>query len=304
MSGSGYSDSMRTNFLIAVIGLLAIIGAVMYFSRSENRVVSALDATYRIDGALVTLRDGVSSVPAAPGSATRVVTRVFGNSVTHDLNGDGRDDTAFIVSQDTGGSGVFYYLVASLAGATSPRGSEGYLLGDRIAPQSTVMGKGNIIVVNYATRRPGESFATPPSQGVSKWLLLDPDTLSWGEVAQNFEGEADPARMSLTMQTWRWVRTLYNNDTTVTPRTEKFTLTFSDATHFSATTDCNGVGGEYTATDGVIHFTNMMSTMMYCDGSEERDFTKMLSEVERYQFTSKGELILELKLDSGSMTFR
>ncbi len=53
-----------------------------------------------------------------------------------------------------------------------------------------------------------------------------------------------------------------------------------------------------------IEFSKMISTLMYCDDSQEQDFTKSLSEVQSFMFTSKGELVFMLKVDSGSMIFR
>ena len=263
------------------------------------------NATYSIEGTLVTLVNGVSIVSAAPGSASKVTTRYFGNEVVHDLNGDGRPDTAFIITQDTGGSGTFYYAVAALNTPSGYIGSEGVLLGDRIAPQATSMGTGTIIIFNYADRKSGESFATPPSVGKSIWLKLDPATMQFGVVAPNFEGEANPSTMTLTMKPWSWVHTLYSNGSTTIPHRENtFTLTFKDAHTFSATTDCNGVGGEYTATGSSITFTRMMSTLMYCENSQESDFSKMLSAVQKYHFTSRGELVFDLKYDSGSFVFK
>jgi heat shock protein HslJ len=125
-----------------------------------------------------------------------------------------------------------------------------------------------------------------------------------GEVAQNFEGEADPNRMTLGMKTWNWLSTTYNNDTKITPKINTFTLTLKDGKMFSSTTDCNGVSGEYVTSGKKITFTKMVSTMMYCEGSQEQDFTKMLNEVKGYTFTSKGELVLMLNYDSGSMVFK
>jgi len=43
---------------------------------------------------------------------------------------------------------------------------------------------------------------------------------------------------------------------------------------------------------------------MYCENSQESDFTKMLNEIESYSFTSKGELMLGLKFDSGSVILK
>jgi len=43
---------------------------------------------------------------------------------------------------------------------------------------------------------------------------------------------------------------------------------------------------------------------MYCEGSQESDFASLLGNTVEYHFTSRGELILDLKSNSGSVTFR
>jgi len=308
---------MNKKFAIVITSLVLVVLAgatayVIYGGRGGDdtaviptSAADAKNATYNIDGQNVTLVNGVSEVAAAPGSASMIVTRYFGNEVVHDFNGDGKPDVALLLTQTTGGSGTFYYVVAAVNATSGYIGSQGFLLGDRIAPQTTEMGKGNIIVVNYADRNPGESFAVQPSVGKSVWLLLDPKTMQFGQVAQNFEGEADPSRMTLGMKTWNWVDTVYNSGTIITPRiANKFTLTFSGTSTFSAATDCNGVGGEYTATGSLITFNRMMSTLMYCEGSQESDYAKMFSEAQSYHFTSKGELIFDLRVASGSFIFK
>ncbi|MFA5997680.1 MAG: META domain-containing protein [Candidatus Paceibacterota bacterium] len=263
------------------------------------------NTTYQINGASSTLKGGVAEMEAAPGSAEKIITRYFGNEVRHDFNSDGREDVAFVLTQQTGGSGTFYYVVMALNTPAGYIGSDAVLLGDRIAPQTTEMGKGNIIVVNYADRKPGEPFTTQPSVGKSIWLLLDPQTMKLGEVAQNFEGEADPARMSLEMKKWNWVNTTYVNGTEIKARDlARFSIIFKDNKTFSATTDCNGIGGEYVVNGSKISFTKMMSTLMYCEGSQEQDYTKMLGEVTSFHFTSKGELVFNLNTDKGEMVFR
>jgi len=129
--------------------------------------------------------------------------------------------------------------------------------------------------------------------------------MQFGEVVQNFEGEADPARMTLSMKPWVWVSALYNDGTTVTPnKAGKFVITFGADGKFSATTDCNSVSGSYTATKTTISFGNMMSTLMFCEGSQESTFTKILGSAQSYQFTSKGELVFNLEFDSGSAIFK
>ena len=249
--------------------------------------------TYRIDGQSVVLGENG--------------TAYFGNEVRTDLNADGRDDVVFLFTQQPGGSGTFYYVAAALNTPSGYVGSHALFLGDRIAPQVTFLSPRDkkIVVVAYADRKPGESFAVQPSVGKSIQLLLDANTMQFGEVVADFEGEADPNRMSLTMKPWTWVESLYNDGRTVKPTgTRPFVVTFVDKERFSATTDCNSVGGLYTAGKGTIAFNSMISTKMFCEGSQEQAFTTMLTNSTGYHFTSKGELVLDLKFDSGSVIFR
>ena len=263
------------------------------------------DVEYLIGGQPVRLIDGVAETEAAPGSASRVITRSTGNEVRHDLNGDGREDVVFLLTQETGGTGVFYYVVAAVASGEGFAGSDGVLLGDRIAPQRIEIGPNNIVTVSYADRALGESFATAPSQAKSIRLLLDATTMRFGEVAQDFEGEADPARMTLDMKPWTWVSARYGDGREVVPRQPNaFTVTFGPDGRFSATTDCNRVGGNYTAVDNRLTFGDVFGTRMFCEGSQETDFTAMLTSAVRYRFTSRGQLILELTSGGGSAEFR
>jgi hypothetical protein len=137
---------------------------------------SVKDATYVIEGKSVTLADGRAESEIAPGSASKLVTQYFGNEATGDLNGDGVPDVAFVLTQSGGGSGTFYYAVAAIGAGGGYRGTNAIFLGDRIAPQTTEIRNGEVIV-NYADRKPGEPFSTRPSVGVSKYLKLSGETL-------------------------------------------------------------------------------------------------------------------------------
>lgn len=120
---------------------------------------------------------------------------------------------------------------------------------------------------------------------------------------ENFEGEADPSRMTLGMTDWRWVSAT-DKDGSVTKPKEfgVFKLIFADDGRFSATTDCNSMGGSYVADKGSISFSDVFSTKMYCEGSQESDFAALISGSQSYRFTSRGELILES--ESGKTVFR
>jgi heat shock protein HslJ len=293
--------------ILFVVLVIALVASVYFLrvDRNEKTEKSYKDATYIVDGESVKLVDGRSEKEVAPGSASKIIINYFGNEVFKDFDGDGRKDVAFLLTKQGGGSGTFYYLVVGLNKEDGYLGSSAVLIGDRISPQGTSIDEKGLIVVNYADRNPGESFAVAPSLGKSLWLKFDPKDMQLGEVVQNFEGEADPSKMTLGMKKWSWVSTQYSDDKKILPKNlSSFSITFKNDGTFSATTDCNGVGGEYKATKNKIVLDKMISTLMYCDGSQEAEFTKALSQVDSYMFTSKGELVLELKLDSGTMLFK
>lgn len=122
------------------------------------------DATYEIQGKPVTLSGGNSIVEDGPTSKT--ITAYFGNEARGDLDADGDEDIAFILIQNGGGSGTFVYVTVALKDGEGYRGTNGILLGDRVAPQTTEIKDGTVIV-NYADRRPDEPMAAQPSVGVT-----------------------------------------------------------------------------------------------------------------------------------------
>ena len=172
---------------VAIIVIVAGMVVFVFYNNNNNNVfpsntpitqgtISPKNATYIIDGKSVTLINGVSSVAAAPGSASNIVTQYFDNEAVGDLNGDGVPDSAFILTQHSGGSGTFYYVVAALKSSGGYMGTNGILLGDRIAPQTTQIKNGQVIV-NYADRKAGEAMAATPSIGVSKYFKVNGNQL-------------------------------------------------------------------------------------------------------------------------------
>jgi hypothetical protein len=179
-SGSDILEHMTTEGKLLVWGIILVIigGGWWYVSRDateEGGATSKIVATsttaqpFIIDNVPITLINGVSEIESAPGSASKIITKYFGNEVKADFNGDGVQDSAFLVTQTTGGSGTFYYLVTSLGG-------EAKLLGDRIAPQTTEWRNG-MIVVNFAERKEGEPMTTAPSIGVSRSFKVEKNAL-------------------------------------------------------------------------------------------------------------------------------
>ena len=128
---------------------------------------SPLSASYSLAGRDIALHDGRHDEVAAPGSAARNSTSVWGNPLAADLDGDGDFDSILILVNEPGGTGTFYYVAVAERDADGYRGSEAVLLGDRIAPQGIAFDAG-IVAVSFAERRPDEPASAAPSVGVTR----------------------------------------------------------------------------------------------------------------------------------------
>lgn len=103
----------------------------------------------------------------------------------------------------------------------------------------------------------------------------------------------------LTHSTWIWNKTYsgtgptLDTETTVVPnKAVAFTVTFTEDGTVNGTTDCNNFSGTYSLKEyDEIHFGSFMSTLMYCDGSQEQEFISMFKNSKVY--ISEEELILE-----------
>ncbi len=163
---------------IAVIITVLVAGIYMYVHTISNKPVPAVsfdgkNTSFSVDGKVVTLVNGKSEVEAAPGSASKITTKYFGNEITSDLTGDGKADTAFLITQSTGGSGLFYYVVVAMKTENGYKNTNAFLIGDRIAPQPMYVSEGTTeLQVNYAERKPGEPMTVQPSQGAVKLLKV------------------------------------------------------------------------------------------------------------------------------------
>lgn len=110
-------------------------------------------------------------------------------------------------------------------------------------------------------------------------------------------------KQELANTSWYWERSEYANDTKVEPADKtKFKLTFKPDGSFDSSTDCNSLSGNYYIAGTEIKFTTMMSTLMFCDGSLESEYSKDLREI--YTYMLEGDkLVLTLPIDSGTMQF-
>lgn len=145
--------------------------------------------TTSISGREIKLVDGRAEMEITPGSSSKEVVEVFGEPVLGDLNGDGAEDAVMYLTQNSGGSGTFFYIVEAINDNGFYKGTNAMLLGDRIAPQNINIMEGRA-VANFAERKAGEPMTAQPSVGKSVWVHYDAKNHEIGEWVKDFEGES------------------------------------------------------------------------------------------------------------------
>ncbi len=107
-------------------------------------------------------------------------------------------------------------------------------------------------------------------------------------------------------QVWTWEKTVMGDGTTVLPKkAEAFTITFASDNKVSGTTDCNRFGGSYqVGSDGILTLGSLVSTKMFCEGSQEEEFTTAVAKTGHYIIDEAGNLALLLSADSGTIFFK
>lgn len=156
----------------------------------DTEEASVLDASFIVDGKTFALVDGFAEIESAPGSASKETLSIFGAPIYDDLDNDGDEDSAVLLQQTSGGSGVFYYAALALFDGTKYVSTNAMFLGDRIAPQTIEIQEGRA-VFNYVDRKAGEPMTAQPSVGKSVWVHYDAKSNEIGEWVKDFEGEAN-----------------------------------------------------------------------------------------------------------------
>jgi heat shock protein HslJ len=128
------------------------------------------------------------------------------------------------------------------------------------------------------------------------------NTVPKGKLPAGSAPSIDPKLIQGT--TWLWQKNVMNNSTIITPKKDgQFTINFNTKGDVSGKTDCNGFSGTYLiGTDNVISFGPMISTMMFCEGSQEQVYTSAISASKSYMLDENGNLIL--LNDLGSIIFK
>ncbi|MEN9921389.1 MAG: hypothetical protein RLZZ517_367 [Candidatus Parcubacteria bacterium] len=156
------------------------------------------------------------------------------------------DNTAILVSSNIGYQNVPFTIAMSASGARYENTEQGLVLWEK-APQLTI--------------------------------YKNDESIFEGSNEQNKDFKKE-----LVGSKWVWYQTIDNpisasSSKQVSPKQEeKFSLVFTDDGRVNGTTDCNGFGGTYTIEKNRIKFGSFMSTLMYCEGSQEQEFISMIQD--------------------------
>ncbi len=179
------TGNTKTKVIIGILILIIILLVIYIFINNRgpkyNKLVNIntsatstknvnfdpLNFTYNIEGEKIKLVNGNSVSDVVPGSVEKLETTTFDKPAVGDLNGDGKNDSAILLVQDSGGSGLFYYLVAVINDAGVAKNTNSIFIGDRIEPVSVVI-KANRIELNYVDRNPNEPMTADPTVKIKK----------------------------------------------------------------------------------------------------------------------------------------
>ncbi len=162
---------IKVRFSAAAVLLVQLL---LFFSVSDAQpakltVQSLMNATYRIEGEPVTLKQGKFAKGDSPltGDFLKVE---FKQAKFGDLDNNGIEDAAVIFAYSGGGSGYFYVLSAVRNHQGAPQEAASEMLGDRVVIKSLAI-KSGVIMVTMITQGPRDSMANPTLKKTLKFKL-------------------------------------------------------------------------------------------------------------------------------------
>lgn len=170
-----------TILVLIIVGIIAIyisslkkdsnnnfVGLNTSATSSKNINFDPFNFTYKIEDEIVTVKNGEASTPIVPGSAENLETMIPKDFVAiGDLNRDNKNDSAIILAQSSGGSGLFYYLTSILNEAGVIKNSNSLFIGDRILIEKLSV-INNTIEIEYLDREEKDSMADDPTVKVRR----------------------------------------------------------------------------------------------------------------------------------------
>lgn len=134
---------------------------------------------YSIDERSVTLVNGQSLMPAAPGSETVMKVSLLQGPAFADIDGDGVKDGAVVLRDEPGGTSIFYRLAVVLSNNGTTTTSNSVLLGDRIRIRSIeILPTQKMIAVTTLERKITDPMTALPSVEVNRNFMIESLTLT------------------------------------------------------------------------------------------------------------------------------
>ncbi len=166
-----------------------------------------------------------------------------------------------------------------------------------------------LVIVKYPKVDSHESIIPIPGETTTTENNTIPDmpgAVQSGKPAGKLPAGSLPvAPASALLGKWVWSQTTTEGKTILPTKSGKFSITFEADGKVGGTTDCNGFFGSYkVGTEGVISFGPIGSTLMFCEGSQESQFTGPLANVSSYAIENDRKLVLKLKDNKGSITLQ
>jgi hypothetical protein len=178
---------------IILFVIIVVIAVAAYFALTSNKSnnpsspsgtageekpekkLSPLNAKYIVEASIVSLENGKEET-IAPYGAEKQTSEVWGTPVVGDLNSDGEDDYALIITQKTANDvGVYYYAAVALADEKNGiiAGSNSVALGDRLDIKDIAI-VNNAVRISYLDwKTDGDAVESFPTKPVDKTFILD-----------------------------------------------------------------------------------------------------------------------------------
>jgi heat shock protein HslJ len=247
----------------------------------------------------IQLSDGkYEGKPFVEGGASRPTVDFVDLNAFGDLNGDGIDDAAVFLGENSGGSGVFVYLAAVLEQSGAPVNVATRLLGDRVQLKAVSIEDGNI-VVSMITQGPDDPFCCPTLE-VKQSYELQGDQLVL--VSTEEVGKLSAASLGGTT----WVLVSYGdfaNPTSVLEGSEITAMFSVEDSQVAGSAGCNRYFANFEGTGTTLTVGPPGATTMACQEEvmkQESEYLAALETASNFQF-GNGKLLLIY--DGGLLTF-
>lgn len=276
------------HLLTTLSGLLLFTTAAHAATSSDFQqqlLQSSYSGIYQED---VKLNNGYyAGAPFDEGGASRPTVTLIDELIAYgDLNGDGQQDAAVLLLENSGGSGDFIYLAAVVNDNGNARNVATRLVGDRVQFRNLEITSGNITADTIA-QDAGESYAQP---SLKKHLLYQLQGDKLVQLSSESQGNLSAADLEGTS----WKQQGEQQTPAPESHTGEITAIFKDG-KISGSSACN----RYSASledhgKGRITTGPAISTRMACPPplmEQESAYLNFLSKVEGFRF-SFGKLVL------------